>query len=246
MRSRLSRTNGDVVPVTAPWDGQGPLKNGTGISRAGRVGSLGVAVQIERGHCFACAQHVLGDARLGGPLFVWTVSGGGASWQPSRDIAIVPPPAGQTDSRARMDLGFVSANVPATNEIPGGVAHPELVGAFRDSALRYRGARNGVTECTYEGAYTAEFQGSFGALDLVGIDTTVMGVVSFSRRPYDPTAYEGDSGAALWVEVRAGVMGCVGQLVGVSRQDPVGLIVRLADAFQRAGVVDYSVVEGAS
>lgn len=148
--------------------------------------------------------------------------------------------------QARLDLGFVWVEgAAAMNDVPGGTVHPEFVALPRGTALQYRGARNGLVECIYQGPFTSQFQASFGSAGVAALDMSCMGVVSFVR-PYDPDSFPGDSGAALWGTFGSGVLGFTGQLIGVSLRDPLGLIVRLADASQKAGLTSYRVLRGAS
>src|SRR5712672_2635329 len=104
----LLLTEGVVTPRTDAWDGASPLVNGVGIKRALRMGTTGVAIDLNGVVMFTCARHVVGELNSTGPLAVWMKVGAASGWQSSQAVNLSESVAGQHDALARMDLGFLS------------------------------------------------------------------------------------------------------------------------------------------
>ncbi len=232
-----------ITPIPPPWDGSSPLWNGLGISRALRAGSLGLAFARDDGLFFTCARHVVGDGAAGGPLGLWTASAGDAgAWEATASIEVVAPSADEADTFGHLDLALVTLHgLDASNDFFGLRLNPTVVGLDVGATLRYRGCRRGWVNATYYGPYTDALGDAFGSLDLAGLDTTAMGVIGLDPNGYDPSVYEGDSGAALWGKLPNGTGACLGGLVGVSSVAPRGLILRFAEAFNRISMPAYKI-----
>jgi hypothetical protein len=234
-----------ITPKSPPWDGASPLFNGLAVARALKVGSFGLALAQHNGAiAFTCARHVVGDGDAGGPLSLWTASGGSdPDWEPTSKVDVITPPAEKAAVYASLDLALVKlTGVGAKNDVFGLPLVPKVVSLDVGASLRYRGARNDWVRCFYQGPYTAGLTDAFGALELAGLDLSAMGVVALNPSSYDPAAYEGDSGAALWSKLPDGTAACLGAIVGVSNTKPLGLVLRFTEAFRKVGLADYKVV----
>ena len=142
---------------------------------------------------------------------------------------------------AAIDLGFVRSDTSIANQLSLPAYYRGYEFGHNTPLIIVGGMATDVFPCTYDGPFASSpNQSAFDGAAIADLDVSRLGIVALPT-PYAPSDYDGNSGSGVWGRLN-GVYACQGFLVGVSEEQPFGLIVRLRDAMAKLGIIDYEVL----